>query len=125
MSIENKTWVTGEVITADDLNRITPLIVEITKSASGGTTIYTANKTFKEINDALKIGKNVLCLYSASDAIQDVCGMYHCTVITDKEEGYEGLIMKLIVDEGSELITTVFTGSTENDYPTSSGNEPT
>lgn len=64
--IENKTWVTGEVITADDLNKITPLIVHETTEEievdGFSTTKHTLDKTWQEIYD--HISNAILVLLS-------------------------------------------------------------
>ena len=59
MSYEPKTWVTGEVITADDLNLITPLVEPFVFDESqidesqNGSTLHTAEFIF----NALKSGR--------------------------------------------------------------------
>lgn len=64
MSYEQQNWVTGNIITAEKLNHMeegiasaqggggTPLVVNESATADGGNTIYTLDKTWKEISDA-------------------------------------------------------------------------
>lgn len=54
MSYEPKTWVTGEVITADDLNLITPLVEPfVLDESQNGSTLHTSEYIF----NALKSGR--------------------------------------------------------------------
>lgn len=46
MAYELKTWVTGEVITADDLNQITPFVEPLIIDGDSGETTHTAEFIF-------------------------------------------------------------------------------
>ena len=64
MSYEPKTWVTGEVITADDLNKITPFIEPLTSNEQGySTTTHNAGVIF----EALGNGRPVFLFSSDSE----------------------------------------------------------
>lgn len=63
MPIENKTWVTGEVITAEDLNKITPFLINA--SSSEGASVL--DKTWQEIYDAINTGRIAYILNSFVD----------------------------------------------------------
>ena len=66
MSFEKKEWEYKDTITADELNRIEDgianggaLIVNENSTTEGDDTIYTLDKTWKEIYDAFASGKTV------------------------------------------------------------------
>lgn len=64
MSYEPKTWVTGEVITADDLNKITPFIEPVASNEQGHTaTTHNAGVIF----EALGNGRPVFFFSSDSE----------------------------------------------------------
>lgn len=115
MPIDNKTWVTGEVITADDLNLITPLVVEITKNSD--PEVWVASKTFKQIIDAFKAGRNVICVAIRTSNLMNAYEMYHCKVTEPAQGIEEDYQMELLTDE-SPFNNLSFVGVTEDDYPT-------
>lgn len=64
MAYEPKTWVTGEVITADDLNQITPFIEPLTSDEQGySITTHNAGVIF----EALGNGRPVFLFRSDSE----------------------------------------------------------
>lgn len=65
MSFESKTWVTGEVITADDLNLITPLV---DKLVPGADDTYATTNTAEDIYNALSDGRIVFLQDSNAEA---------------------------------------------------------
>lgn len=64
MSYEPKTWVTGEVITADDLNKITPFIEPLTSNEQG---YYATTHNAGVIFEALGNGRPVFLFNSNSE----------------------------------------------------------
>ena len=60
----SKTWVTGETIKADDLNKISPHFIEVTVDYDNST--MTTEKTAGEINELL-VGGNYCVLYYTTE----------------------------------------------------------
>ena len=92
MAYTPKTWVCGEVITAEDMNHIeegiadncgscnSPLVLTATLGADSGT--YTFDQTWEEVRDALLAGQQILWIDDNSPKVRQ----YQC-VETDSVGG--------------------------------------
>lgn len=97
MSYEPKTWVTGEVITADDLNQITPFVEPITYVDNAQTTTHNAGV----IVDALDSGR-IIYLFM-SDGV-------------DYSASYLPVLGYTKDDRANRYILTVTTGTTLKNF---------
>ena len=124
MAYNKTTWKNGDTITAEKLNNLEEgvagasstgggvFIVEVEKSSPpvGNTgSIYTLNKTWKEIYDALfEGGRIVICHESKDDITTD--SIISSITIDDSNESYSVAFSQAVF--GQELTT-----DSENGYP--------
>jgi len=124
MSYEPTTWKTGDVITANKLNKIeqgiaaigdTPVVTDhpiiVVNATMNGTTV-TLGKTWQEIHDAFEAGKLVFISYMApSGEEEDSTLWYVVDTYLDEDTCYVG------AKTGSTSIAIWFKASSANGYP--------
>lgn len=124
MSYETHTWESGETITAEKLNHIEdgiadalprwgtePLIANVNVTTEGSDTIYTLNKTWRQMYDALASGKAVSITYDNEIGVK--------TIRVVSSAGYNSLERLYIVTAGLDHfgISNNFETDTEDGYP--------
>ena len=126
MSYTPTEWNSGDVITAEKLNKIengiagsgtnsdsSPIIVEAIWNYTGGYS--TLNKTWKEINDSFAEG-NVIYIN-----IPNTIGVTHAivtnTVAHQGQYGIGGVCLSLLSSQGFPATSVIFIADNENGYP--------
>ena len=118
MPIENKTWVTGEVITAEDLNKITPLVVVITDKEDGG---FITNVTFRDIKNASEIGKPIFGVYKTVEEYANFTNIWLMLTFIEVTNAEPGVSPYTVYMSDSELQSVTFVGLSLDDTLETSG----
>lgn len=104
MAYTPKTWVCGEVITAEDMNHIEegiaencgscnePLLLTATYDEVSGD--YTFDQTWQEVHDALLAGRRVLWTSGDSITEPDKAEQYYCV----KTEETNGVLVAYLLE---------------------------
>lgn len=84
MSYEKKTWATGDIINAEDMNRIEGNIISVnfTQTSREGKTVWTCDMSSSDIRDCLYAGMIIVgsCITYQQDTIFAVdCGIVDYT----------------------------------------------
>ena len=122
MAYEKQTWVTGEVITKEKLNHMEDGIVN-----SGGVIAsnfgedYTLDKTWNEINTALRNGQ--LVILNGTDGDTALCGPVVETTIDGDSSGSIYVVVMITVTSDQTVIPVAFTTSDPDGYPSNGGHQ--
>ena len=124
MAYTPKTWVCGEVITAEDMNHIeegiaencgscdSPLLLTATLDEDSG--IYTFDQTWKEVKDALVAGRRVL--WAEGEDMVAKTEPYYCVKVDAQGSTLVAYLIEWVMESDTATATyKLLTANNPND----------